>query len=58
MVDLSNKLLLSFLLPNILKKEVGKAQSTGYLATKTKEVIYLKDPPLFDPTRPTRKNPY
>jgi len=42
----------------IVKKEVGKAQSTGYLATKTKEVIYLKDPPLFDPTRPTRKNPY
>ena len=31
---------------------------SGYLATKTKEVIYLKDPPLFDPTRPTRKNPY
>ena len=30
----------------------------GYLATKTKEVIYLKDPQLFDPTRPTRKNPY
>ena len=31
---------------------------SGYLATKTKEVIYLKDPQLFDPTRPTRKNPY
>ena len=31
---------------------------SGYLATKTKEVIYLKDPPLFDPTRPTRRNPY
>ena len=32
--------------------------STGYLATKMKELHYLKDPPLFNAARPTRKNPY
>ena len=31
---------------------------TGYMSTKMKDVIYLKDPPLFDATRPTRKNPH
>ena len=30
----------------------------GYLAKDIKEVFYLKDPALFDPTRPQRKNPH
>ena len=41
-----------------VENEVKKAQSAGYLATKMKQLIYLKDPPLFDPTRPAKKNPY
>lgn len=38
--------------------QVKRAQHAGFLATKVKEMHYLKDPPLFDPARPTRRNPY
>merc|ERR1719206_1184555 len=41
-----------------VEAEVIKAQSTGFLATKVKEAIYLKDHALFDSTRPKRKNPH
>jgi len=41
-----------------VEREVKRAQQFGYMSTKMKDVIYLKDPPLFDATRPTRKNPH
>jgi len=41
-----------------VEKEVIKAQRTGFMATKIKEAIYLKDHALFDSTRPKRRNPY
>jgi len=37
--------------------EVRRAQAFGYLATKMREPYYAKDPKLFEPSRPTRKNP-
>ena len=41
-----------------VEREVKRAQKMGYMSTKMRDVIYLKDPALFDPTRPTRKNPH
>ena len=41
-----------------VEREVKRAQATGFMATKIKEIHYLKDPSLFDPARPTRRNPY
>jgi len=41
-----------------VEMEVKRAQSAGFMSTKIKEIQYLKDPQLFDPARPTRKNPY
>ena len=41
-----------------VEREVKRAQNAGFMSTKIKEIHYLKDPQLFDPARPTRKNPY
>jgi ribosomal protein S18 len=41
-----------------VEREVKIAQNIGYLATKMKEPHYIKDPKLFEPSRPTRKNHY
>ena len=41
-----------------IEKEVIKAQSYGFMSTKIKEMHYLKDHQLFNPTRPARKNPH
>ena len=45
----------SFRRPN--RKHCGSL-ITGYLATKMREPYYAKDPKLFEPTRPSRKNSY
>lgn len=41
-----------------VEREAKKAQASGFMSTKIKEIHYLKDPPLFDAARPTRPNPY
>ena len=41
-----------------VENETRKAQASGYLSTKIKEVHYLRDHALFNPTRPARENPY
>ena len=41
-----------------VEREVKRAQNAGFMSTKIKEIHYLKDPQLFDPARPTRRNPY
>ena len=41
-----------------VEREVKKAQHAGFMSTKIKELQYLKDPQLFDPARPSRRNPY
>lgn len=41
-----------------VEEEVKRAQSLGFLATKQKELHYLKDPPLFNAARPMKKNPH
>ncbi|TRY76382.1 hypothetical protein TCAL_03843 [Tigriopus californicus] len=41
-----------------VEREVKKAQKLRLLATEMKEVHYLKDPSLFNPVRPLKKNPY
>ncbi|XP_040576865.1 small ribosomal subunit protein bS18m [Lepeophtheirus salmonis] len=41
-----------------LENEVKRAQDLGYMSTQMKEVHYLKDPVLVDPTKPIKKNPF
>ena len=41
-----------------VEREVIKAQRYGFLATKMKELQYIKDPPLFNPGKPIKRNPY
>ena len=41
-----------------VEREVKKAQAFSFMSTKIKEIHYLKDPSLFDPARPTRRNSY
>ena len=41
-----------------VEREVKRAQAAGFMSTKIKEIHYLKDPQLFDPARPSRRNPY
>lgn len=41
-----------------VETEVKRAQALGFMATKQKELHYLKDPPLFNASQPIKKNPY
>nr|ACO14962.1 28S ribosomal protein S18c, mitochondrial precursor [Caligus clemensi] len=41
-----------------VENEVKKAQNLGFMSTQMKEIHYLKDPILVDPTKPIKKNPY
>lgn len=42
----------------IVENEILRSQMAGYLAFMLKKVNYLKDPKIFDPSRPVRPHRY
>lgn len=42
----------------LLEIEIAKARSSGLMAYYLKEIEFLKDPKLFDPSKPIRPHPY
>ncbi|XP_075232610.1 mitochondrial ribosomal protein S18C [Lycorma delicatula] len=41
-----------------VEKEIRKAQSAGFMAIALKELVFMRDPKLFDPDRPFRPHKY
>lgn len=42
----------------VLQHQIYLARRCGYMPIQHKNVSYMKDPPLFDPFKPTRPHPY
>lgn len=42
----------------VVEKEVGRSRAAGFMSTKVIDPLYLQDPPLFNPSKPTKPNPW
>jgi len=43
---------------SIVELEVTRSRAAGFMSTKVIDPLYLQDPPLFNPSRPIKPNPW